>query len=159
MRVLMVAIVEPAWLGLVSIHGGEGPHVVFVGRRPYKLVVFFHKGICLCVSAVFMSFEVPVVLRNQDPSVAVEVMSHWTCTNILHPLAHLYMVFLPPHAYCVSFNVDSPCPHPSLEGRGNVVVENVVLATLEWRKGICSIQFKKTLNQNFYSPFFMFLRP
>jgi len=135
----MVAVVEPAQLGSVSIRRGKGLHVVFVGRRPYTLVVFFRKGVRLCASAVFVSFEVPVVLRNQDPSVAVEVMSHWTRTNILHPLAHLYMVFLPPYAYCVSFNVDSPCPHPSLEGRGDVVVvENVVLATLEWREGICS---------------------
>ena len=80
---------------------------------------------------VLVSFEVLVVLRNQDLSVAAEVMSHWTRTNILYPLALHHMLFLPPNAYCGSFNVDSPCPHPLLEGRGDVViVENVVLAAL-----------------------------
>ena len=153
----------PAWLSEHS-QGGvgvEGLQVVFVGRRHYTLVVFFRKGVRLCASAVFVSFEVLVVLRNQDLSVAAEVMSHWTRTNILYPLALHHMLFLPPNAYCGSFNVDSPCPHPSLEGRGDVViVENVVLAALGRRKGICSIiQFKKTSNQNFYSPFFMFPRP
>jgi len=44
------------------------------------------------------------------------------------------MLFLPPHACCGSFNVDRSCPHPSLEGRGDVVVAvNVVLAVLEGR--------------------------
>jgi hypothetical protein len=64
-----------------------------------------------------------------------------------------------------SFNVDSPCPHPSLEGRGNVVfVENVVLAAIEgWRKGIYSkkrhIQFKKKIKSKLLLTFFMFPRP
>ena len=104
---------------------------MFVGQRPYTLVVFFCKGLCLCASVVFVSFEVLVMLRHQDPSIAAEVMSHWTRTNILYLALH-HMLFLPLHAYCGSFNVDSPCPHPSLEGRGDVVViENVVLAALE----------------------------
>jgi hypothetical protein len=41
--------------------------------------------------------------------------------------------FLPVHTCCISFNINKPCPHPSLEGRGDVVfVDNIVLAALEW---------------------------
>jgi len=52
-----------AWLSEHS-HGGmgvEGPHVTFVGRRPYTLVILFRRGVCLCASAIFVSFEVLVV--------------------------------------------------------------------------------------------------
>ena len=54
---------RPAWLSGHS-HGGmgvEGPHVTFVGRRPYTLVIFFHRGVRLCASGIFMIFEVLVV--------------------------------------------------------------------------------------------------
>ena len=41
-------MVEPTWLGSVSICKGdsgvwvEGSHAMFVGRRPYAMVVFFY---------------------------------------------------------------------------------------------------------------------
>jgi len=48
------------------------------------------------------------------------------------------MPFLPPHTCCESFNVDRPCPHPSLEGRGEWwLLEMLLLAALEvWRREI-----------------------
>jgi len=55
---------RPAWLSEHS-QGGvgvEGLQVVFVGRWPYTLVVFFCKGICLCASAVHQESA----LRLQD---------------------------------------------------------------------------------------------
>ena len=42
---------------------------------------------------------------------------------------------LPAHTCYISFNINKPCPHPSLGGRGDVVfVGNIVLAALEWWK-------------------------
>ena len=45
----MVAVVEPAWLGSVSIHKGvcgvKELHVMFVGRWPYAFIVLFIVGV------------------------------------------------------------------------------------------------------------------
>jgi hypothetical protein len=67
-----------------------------------------------------------------------KVTSLWTCTDILHLLVFHYMAFLPPHTCRESFNVDGPCPHPSLEGRGEWWLLGMwLLAAFEgWRKEV-----------------------
>jgi len=67
-----------------------------------------------------------------------EVRSLRTRTDILHLLVFCQMPFLPPHTCRESFNVDRPCPHPSLEGRGEWwLLEMLLLAALEvWRREI-----------------------
>jgi len=68
---MVAMVVEPAWLGSVSICKGsrERPCVVYVGRQPSALVVFFIVVLALCVlcsaSAVFLCFVVVVVLKNK----------------------------------------------------------------------------------------------
>jgi hypothetical protein len=66
------AVVEPTWLGSVSIRKGRrerGACVVFVGWRPFALVVFFVVIPVSCVLgssyAVFACFTVVVVLKNE----------------------------------------------------------------------------------------------
>ena len=116
---------------------------MFVGRRPYTLVVFFCKGLCLCASAVFVRFEVLVVLRNQDPSIAAEMMGHWTRTNILYPLALHHMLFLPPHVAMPTVDPSMLTVHAHIpHWRGEAMWWSLrmwcwqPLKLEEWRKGI-----------------------
>jgi len=119
----MVAMVaEPAWLGSVSICKGsrERPCLVYVGRQPSALVVFFVVVLVLCVMQCLCSFLVFRGCCGSKKTKSVSrgaVTSLQTCTDILH-LVFRHMLFLPPHTSRESFNVDRSCPHPSLEGRG-----------------------------------------
>ena len=75
-------------------------------------------------------------------SVAHDKSTYFTRTDvgiIPRPLAFPYpCAFLPPHSSYKPFNFDIQCPHPSLEGRGNVVGRchnNVSAGILErWQK-------------------------
>jgi len=81
--------------------GGGGAACRVCGLAALHISSFICLGILLCTSAVFVSFEVLAVLRNQDLSVAAKVTSHWTRTNILlvYPLTLHHMLFLPPNTY------------------------------------------------------------
>jgi len=122
--------------------GGAARRVHWAGSLRHQ--VFFRPGFisimcverCLCV---FRGFCVPHGANELTLSAVGEVTSHWIRTDILHSLAFPQMLSLLSYAFCEPFNVDRPRPHPSLEGRGDVVVVgNVVLAVLEWwREGFC----------------------
>jgi hypothetical protein len=144
-RWLQVAKVEPTSLDSGSIRKGkwgvEGLRVVLVYRQPYAIAICFVVELffVVCVgqwhsSAVFRGFYSPCGANKPTPSIA----SNESGNTHLHYTPP--SLFLPPHACRRSFNIEKPCLHPSLEGRGNrVVVCNAVLAPLEWwRKDLCS---------------------
>ena len=81
------------------------------------------------LTAVVVGSMILMVLTNHL-SVAGNKSVNTHC--ILHPL----LFFLPCHAYGGPLNDDRPCPHPSLEGRGDMwAVGNDVLAVLECERG------------------------
>jgi hypothetical protein len=75
---IVAAVVEPTWLGSVSIRKGRrerGACVVFVGRRPFALVVFFrsYTGV-VCIRQFLCSFRVFRGCRGpKKPNLSVEV--------------------------------------------------------------------------------------
>jgi len=72
-------------------------------------------------------------INKPASSVAHDKSTYFTRTDvgiIPRPLAFPDpCVFLPPYAGYKLFNFDIQCPHPSLEGRGNVVVVGDVITT------------------------------